>query len=703
MRWESLVSIQNLRLAWRRITTGKNLQHKRFFRDIYLVYETALDQNLRSLRQNLLAHAWKPSYVQRVYIPKPSGLQRPISFLGLEDQILLQAVANVFAKKLARKRKPFEYVSVFSNILSKNSDSIFFLERWQKTYDAFQKRCKTFFKQGNKWVANFDLAAYYDTISHDMLLRIVSPISYHQPTCTEVKKWLAVWSASNEAAITSHGIPQGPIASDFLAEAFFYPIDIELRKKSIKYVRYVDDIRLFGKSKNEVIKAGITLEQLCRDRGLIPQGKKFSISYATTSGNALGRLPSIPPASDGEGAQRMESKEAIRFLKSCVKGRPLKVIDKSRFRYVMYRAPRLFEILDIVLRLLPKHPEHIDAFVAYFSNYTQSSRSSGRIVKGMIEILRVGLPYTYVRGELWHLLARLGKKDQLDEALPLARLDARGREKCLGLSWGVMNFLIRCQEERLCRIGNRLQGELPLSRALLASRIPQAEYAPKRVIVSMLRGTLEEQLAAARQLQAKSFTLSQLNLRQRGLPQVCQNSLRSLGVIRRVSQAPRDWIAERLHQRFGGSQIQGWRSLLGGEYEHALLILIEADHMFDISSSNWLQLQDSFNDVVVRQFISFLRQRQLPGGKQSTIGRNGQLVNYGTLLDRNGTFSSAFPLASGKLRIIHRRRNRLPGSHPYDQRGGSQNRWLSGAGRDVLINDVEVALNNIITYASNHP
>ena len=120
MRWNSLVSIQNLRLAWRRITAGKNVQHKRFFRDIYLVYETALDQNLRLLRQKLLAHAWEPSHIQRIYIPKPSGLQRPISFLDLEDQILLQAVANVFAKKLAKKRKPFEYVSVFSNILSKD-------------------------------------------------------------------------------------------------------------------------------------------------------------------------------------------------------------------------------------------------------------------------------------------------------------------------------------------------------------------------------------------------------------------------------------------------------------------------------------------------------------------------------------------------------------------------------------------------------
>ena len=150
MRWESLVSIQNLKLAWRRINTGRNLQHKRFFRDAYLVYETALDQNLKSLRQQLLAHAWTPSHPERLYVPKPSGLQRPISLLGIEDQILLQAIANLFAKKLSKRRKEVELKSVFSNILSEPADSIFFTRPWQESYNAFQDKCQGFFNEGNQ-------------------------------------------------------------------------------------------------------------------------------------------------------------------------------------------------------------------------------------------------------------------------------------------------------------------------------------------------------------------------------------------------------------------------------------------------------------------------------------------------------------------------------------------------------------------------
>jgi len=699
MRWESLVSIQNLRLAWRRINTGRNLQHKRFFRDAYLVYETALDHNLKSLRQQLLALAWTPSHPERLYVPKPSGLQRPISLLGIEDQILLQAIANLFAKKLSKKRKKVELKSVFSNILSEPADSIFFTRPWQESYNAFQDKCRDFFNEGNQWIAHFDLAAYYDTISHDILLKIVSPKGNHPKTWGRVKTWLNVWSASGPISMTSHGIPQGPLASDFLAEVFFLPIDIKLVKLGIKYVRYVDDIRLFGETENEARMAGIALERLCRDRGLIPQDKKFVISQAKSPEEALGSLPSIPPAADGEEIPKMEVSEAIRLLNSCIGGRPLKVVDKSRFRYVMYRAPKAAKVLDKVMLLLPRHPEHIDAFTAYFGNYHKSKR----IVRGITELLESGLPYSYVRGELWHLLARLGTSEQLNEALEMARKDARDRKKCLGLSWGVMNFLIRCQEEGLCSIGNRLNAEIPMSRALLASRMPLTEFAPKRLAVKMLKGTIEEQLAAARQLQIRNITLTKLELRQRNLSEVCQHSLRSLGVIRRVNQVSRDWIAERLRQRYGGNPKSIWRSLLGADYEHALQILIEADAMFDVAPSNWLQLQDSFNDAVVRQFISYLRQRGLPGGSQRTMGRDGQLVKYGNLIQSTSPFAIAFPDVSARLLKIHRRRNRLPGSHPYDQRGGTQNMWLTRTERDAMLNDVENALYDVATYVFNNP
>ncbi len=339
-----------------------------------------------------------------MYLPKPSGLQRPLSLLDIEDQIVLQALANQFAKKLYIKRQRVELETVFSNKLASPKDSIFFMERWQTTYSAFQDKCTEAFDQGLRWSAHFDLSAYYDTISHDLLLSNVSPNTSEPDTVEIIKGWLRIWSADNIAAMTGHGIPQGPLASDFLAEAFFLPIDIQLQKATFRYLRYVDDIRLFGRSENEVRKAAIRLEQECRHRGLIPQSTKFTVFELKTAEEAMGSLPSIAPTDGKDTSENaMSVTEARNILATAIDGRPQRVRDKARFRYVMYRAPEDTKILNVVLRLLPRHPEHIDAFVAYFANFTK--RRS--IARAAIDYLASGVPYSYVRGELWHVVARL--------------------------------------------------------------------------------------------------------------------------------------------------------------------------------------------------------------------------------------------------------------------------------------------------------
>jgi len=161
MEWKSLTSNQNLSLAWRRITTGRNIPYKRFFRDAYNVYESAHKENLRSLKKRLDSGVWKPSHATRVYLPKPSGLQRPISLLELEDQIVLQAIANQFAFRLRPQRKRVENINVFSNLLTSDRRSIFFTEPWQSGYRGFQDKCESFFEFDDcKWVGYFDLAAY---------------------------------------------------------------------------------------------------------------------------------------------------------------------------------------------------------------------------------------------------------------------------------------------------------------------------------------------------------------------------------------------------------------------------------------------------------------------------------------------------------------------------------------------------------------
>jgi hypothetical protein len=138
MELAALISKRNLELAWRRIVTGRNLQHKRFFRHLYGGYEIGLKENINLLHDRLSGN-WHATPPTRIYIPKSSGLLRPITLLAIEDQIVLQAIANKVALRIRARRRKVELKKVFSNCLERRADSIFFLQDWRKSYQAFQR------------------------------------------------------------------------------------------------------------------------------------------------------------------------------------------------------------------------------------------------------------------------------------------------------------------------------------------------------------------------------------------------------------------------------------------------------------------------------------------------------------------------------------------------------------------------------------
>lgn len=170
----ALISKRNLELAWRRIVTGRNLQHKRFFRHLYGGYEFGLKENIRLLHDKLCGD-WHATPPIRIHIPKPSGLLRPITLLAIEDQIVLQAIANRVAMHVRARRRKVELKQVFSNCLERPASSIFFLQDWRKSYQAFQQKLKSHLDSGNTWIAHFDLAAFYETISHRAMRSIIAP------------------------------------------------------------------------------------------------------------------------------------------------------------------------------------------------------------------------------------------------------------------------------------------------------------------------------------------------------------------------------------------------------------------------------------------------------------------------------------------------------------------------------------------------
>ena len=442
MQMSQLSSMSNLELAWRRITSGSNNQYKRFYRHLYHAYEVALTKNLTDLSSRLSGGTFKPCSPERVYVPKPSGLHRPLSLLHIEDQIVFQAFANLAAKKFQEHRKPLNLESIFSNILQE-TDSIFFFQRWQDTYQAFQEQNSRRFESGMHWVGDFDLAAFYETISHQLLIRTIYPKSESAEL-----KWIAeclrTWSSVRASSQYGHGLPQGPLASDFLAECFLFPIDKELSGDP-GYMRYVDDFRLFGRTEEEIRSRLIKLERLCRRRGLIPQAGKFAIDRVGTIEQIQSAIPSIPdPQLDETGDSLIHKERSLRLLRESLDGDPLRVKDKTRLRYVLYRAKADDDILEIAIQLIQQHPEHSDALFHYFGQFAYHVQIETVCLK-----LVDKSPYPYVRGEAWHVLARYrgesnstvaARSRQLtDLAVSIAK--QRDSNDNLVERWGACHFL----------------------------------------------------------------------------------------------------------------------------------------------------------------------------------------------------------------------------------------------------------------------
>jgi hypothetical protein len=628
-------------------------------------------------------------------MPKASGLQRPLTLLAVEDQIVLQAIANVFAVKVQRRRRKVEHKTVFSNIVQRPAGSIFFLQNWRHSYGLFQAKVGQYYRNGHRWIAHFDLAAFYDTICHDMLLRTAFPRTTDGSRAT-ILQHLKTWSS--DATITSHGhgIPQGPNASDFLAECFLLPIDEALQKDRIRYIRYVDDIRLFGTSQDQVRAAAIRMEILLRDRGLIPQGQKHAIAFARTLDEAMGSLPSINPQTDVVRKEELlPADEAVTNLRSALEGRPLAIKDKTRVRYTLFRASPSPKLLHYVLLLMPRHPEHIDAFVAYLCRH----KATKALVDTCVEVLKAS-PYDFVKGELWHVLARVMQPREMRGVVARAVEAAKDKRASLSLKWGALHFLCIAEKAGLGRYARwAIYQDSALLHALLAPVLPDGRFVQGDVAEKMLRRSeFEPGIALAEQLVRLALRPAALRVNANSLPSQVRNTYRALGLSGRGSRRV-DPMGELLAARYGVQHWDGWKGLWGGNYAHALQLLSIADAAFDMGRSQWLSYQNSFNHSLFLAFLEFLQANGLPGAV-NTKDRNGYDIKFGVLVGPNQPFTRAHPDIGDAFAACNTRRNALPGSHPYEQNTRKQARHLKKQEQSNLVTTLVKAYSRIIRAAS---
>lgn len=437
-RYKQLYKIENLKLAWNRLNTSTaNLFYKDYYRELFWYYEMTLDNNLKQLSERLKNHTYKYEIPIKFYKPKSSGLQRTFSLLSIEDQIVYQAFANVIVPDLLKKRRKFELNTVFSNIISDDINSIFLFHNWRYGYKAFKKNIKTSFENGNLYTAHFDLAAFFDTIDHNSLTSSIMT-NINTEYSNELKKALDIWANPTEAKSKriAHSIPQGPVASIIFSELFLISIDEKMSiNENITYSRYVDDIVIQGKTKNDVINAIIILERLCKEKGLVPQSSKFEIIKAENTEQAIGKRPSL---SVDEKELLFGNPENVK--KDFEEAFTDKNFDSSKIKYILKSYNKSDILFQNVMEKFNDFYEYSEEFIKYLSNF---AKTKSKELLAFFEpiLLTDTIPYGFVKGKIWSLIREIENYDSASIELTLYAYRKLNSKIDYDEKYGIYDFL----------------------------------------------------------------------------------------------------------------------------------------------------------------------------------------------------------------------------------------------------------------------
>ena len=283
-QYERFLTKENFTLAYKRLKTIKKHEYKDFYYHDFKAFEALFNQNIETLISDIAEEIYEPSSCEKYYMPKKKNLARPITLLTLIDQIVYQAIANVVADLFYPTMSRYFNLNTFGNLFIPTDapNNIFFFEQWKTQWKKFNQNKKEAFEQGFRYSAEFDIASFYDTIDHGVLLAIMTEYEIGDELVALLNKCLSKWTVSataNLRFVKSCGIPQGPACSAFFAEIYLLKLDDEMRNKdAIKYFRYADDINIMAKTKEQCQKMIVYLDLLAREIGLIPQSEKIVVT-----------------------------------------------------------------------------------------------------------------------------------------------------------------------------------------------------------------------------------------------------------------------------------------------------------------------------------------------------------------------------------------------------------------------------------------
>lgn len=192
---------------------------------------------LKEHREEFLASLhggwYKPKAVRRVEIPKPDGGTRMLGVPTVIDRMVQQALVQILQP-------------IFEPTFS---DSSYGFRPKRSAHQAIM-RAKKYYEEGYTRVVDIDLAKYFDTVNHDMLIQMIRQQVKDERIIKLIRKFLKSGvMADGIVSPTREGTPQGGNLSPLLSNIYLTGFDRMLESRGHKFVRYADDCNIYVKSR----------------------------------------------------------------------------------------------------------------------------------------------------------------------------------------------------------------------------------------------------------------------------------------------------------------------------------------------------------------------------------------------------------------------------------------------------------------------